>query len=128
MKFIINPKTKRLVQVGKAKYWSLRREGTINERTLVLEIPKSEVEWRAKAPMTVNSRKQMKSKCPTCFLDPANRKYPVCSSGTCSHSCQGAKAALIRATQQRNTTIQNKALRLLRSSCKAAIQKHPTGH
>ena len=56
--------------------------------------------WIEFAPKHGRQRSTMRSKCGSkCFLKPSTNGFPICSRGTCKHSCRGLLAAKIRAIQ-----------------------------
>lgn len=127
MRYIINPESRRLIEIGKGTYNRLLRDKKISKRTTEYEFPKSNVRWHDQVPMATNARRKMHKKCGRCFLVPPGKgnrrpRYPICSpndANTCSVSCQGLKAALQSALRTKDTKVYNRALRLLKQYCKA---------
>jgi hypothetical protein len=67
--------------------------------------------WR---PFRRMSRRRLKAdRCGTrCYLSPRKLKYPVCKRSSCKPSCQGTRAAFMRARQQHDSKVSKKAVRL----------------
>jgi len=77
--------------------------------------------WYTMTPMTSKERKLYPVKC---FLDPDNRKYPICYKHTHEPSCVGIKAAERRASLQRNHKIQARAQSLIKKhNCNSQSKK-----
>lgn len=86
--------------------------------------------WSEKAPKKGKQREQLAKSCGgKCFLMPEKRKFPVCarcngSVCTCKPSCEGLKAARIRAAQYHYTQVKERADKLLAEhGCSQAKKK-----
>jgi len=81
--------------------------------------------WGASSPQRGRARHELMTQCgPSCFLDPANEKFPVCpkcqlGDGKCSCAidCRGAQAAYNRAKQWGYESIAELADKLLKEKC-----------
>jgi len=69
--------------------------------------------WKRECP-GYRQRTKMLRKCgKKCFLDGANKAYPICKKNTCKISSKGVLAAYMRSRQHKNVTVSRKAKQLL---------------
>lgn len=74
--------------------------------------------WRSVEPTTKGQRGLMLKKCgPMCFLDPENKKYPVCETSKCKPTCQGIRAAKSRAGQWRPDLLLKANILAVKNKC-----------
>lgn len=78
--------------------------------------------WRDLTARSASERRAM----PThCFLEPKERKYPVCRKGSSKIDCQGLDAAFRRARLQKNDNVMRKASQKMRKMrCKSNNNKN----
>ena len=79
--------------------------------------------WSKSAPKGKERSKMLKKCGSKCFLDPKNKKYPVCSKGSCKVSKKGLQAAYTRARQYHRQGIANKAKRKMGKSRRKSRKK-----
>jgi hypothetical protein len=73
--------------------------------------------WSEMAPKKGKERDAMLKRCGSkCFLDPKNKKYPICAKGSCKVNKKGLRAAYSRSRQWHHEKIANKARKKLKKS------------
>lgn len=66
--------------------------------------------WTKIAPKQGKERTSMLRKCGSkCFLLPSEKKFPICTPGSCRVNCKGLAAAKIRASQWGYNNVRSKA-------------------
>ena len=61
-------------------------------------IEKDRWEWSKNKPKTPSEREDVLRRCGAeCFLDPSRKAFPICNKYTCCLSCDGLRAAYVRA-------------------------------
>lgn len=70
--------------------------------------------WSKMAPKKGKDRNDMLKKCGSkCFLDPKNKKYPICAKGSCKVNKKGLHAAYSRSRQWNREKIASTAKKKL---------------
>ena len=59
------------------------------------------------------------------FLDPQNKKYPICTKGSCKVNKKGLRAAYSRSRQWRHEKIASKAKKKLNKKTKTKSRRRP---
>ena len=76
--------------------------------------------WSKMAPKKGKDRNDMLKKCGSkCFLDPKNKKYPICAKGSCKVNKKGLHAAYSRSREWRHEKIASKAKKKLSKKSKS---------
>jgi hypothetical protein len=127
---VINPETNRYITVNGSKYCSLEKKGVFisldNCKTVQQSLTKkpfkktdkSQQSWDNKVPKTTAERELLLEKCgESCFLEPVEKKYPICNkiindNSKCEYNCKGIKAASSRAGEWKNESVLEKSKQL----------------
>jgi hypothetical protein len=125
---VVNERTGREIERGGVTYQNLLYSGLLKpsseeDKALVKKM-RAQAErpgsagWRYMAPRRGTQRHEMRSKCgDSCFLMPAEEKFPVCPVGSCAPTCKGATSAYVRARQYHYTDVATKAKALEEKLC-----------
>jgi hypothetical protein len=137
---VLNPVTNRWIKKNGALYKELVAKGvrfdTKNTRYRpafvaphvqvpnnfdTLPVDKSRTAWGLKKPDKIGQRRKVLKDCgKTCFLAPAQLKFPVCNKDTppCEYNCRGIKAVTARAGEWKYKDVLSTARALAqRSGC-----------
>jgi len=118
MRYVINPKTQRLIQVGKPTYKRLIKEKVITKRTPVYEFKE---EKKMYMPRKKAERDEIRKRCGSkCFLKYPD-KYHICEKTrtTCKTSCPKLKRALRLAHIHKNDKVLKSAIHRIKRKCKS---------
>jgi hypothetical protein len=82
--------------------------------------------WSKMAPKKGKERNNMLKKCGSkCFLDPKNKKYPICAKGSCKVNKKGLHAAYSRSREWHHEKIASKARKKLNKITKTKSRRRP---
>ena len=81
--------------------------------------------WKERKPIGYQREEMLKKHGPECFLRPETLSYPVCNRKTGKYDCDGLRAAYVRARQQHDHEIEERAIKIAKKlKCEWAIKRH----
>jgi len=81
--------------------------------------------WKERKPIGYQREEMLKKHGPECFLRPETLSYPVCNRKTGKYDCDGLRAAYVRARQQHDHEIEERAIKIAKKlKCGWAIKRH----
>jgi len=81
--------------------------------------------WKERKPIGYQREEMLKKYGPECFLRPETLSYPVCNRKTGKYDCDGLRAAYVRARQQHDHEIEERAIKVAKKlKCEWAVKRH----